>query len=210
MSDQKQIDWPKVEADYRAGVKSLRQIAADHGLSEGAIRKRAKKEDWERDLAEKVRAKAEALVRNEAVRKEVREQSRVPESAIIEANADVVAMVMMSHRKDIQRSRSLGMALLEELERGTFNQDLFEQLADLVAGPPIVGTDPVDKAAERRRQQMLEAFDKTMSLPSRVDSMKKLADTLKTLVALEREAYGLSDDGKNKGAGTLEDWLDSL
>jgi hypothetical protein len=40
--------------------------------------------------------------------------------------------------------------------------------------------------------------------------MKKLADTLKTLIALEREAYGMLNDGKNQGAGTVEDWLDSL
>ncbi|MNK86991.1 hypothetical protein D3C87_1069170 [compost metagenome] len=54
-------DWPVIEADYRAGIKSLRQIASQQGVSEGAIRKRAKKEDWQRDLAAKIQAKAEAL-----------------------------------------------------------------------------------------------------------------------------------------------------
>jgi hypothetical protein len=210
MTEPREINWAQIEAAYRAGVKSLRQIGAEFGVTEGAIRKRAGKEGWERDLAEKVRLKAEEKVRKEAVRAEVREATRVPEADIVEANADLVAGVTLGHRKDISRSRALGMALLEELERGTFNQDLFEQLANLVAGPPIHGTDPADKAAERRRQQLLESFEKTMSLPSRVDSMKKLADTLKTLIALEREAYGMLNDGKNQGAGTLEDWLDGL
>jgi hypothetical protein len=210
MTEPREINWAQIEAAYRAGVKSLRQIGAEHGVTEGAIRKRANKEGWERDLAEKVRLKAEEKVRKEAVRNSVRESTRVPESVVLEVNSDLLAGVTLGHRKDISRFRSLGVALLEELERGTFSRELFEQLADLVAGPPITGTDPADKAAERRRQQLLESFEKTMSLPSRVDSMKKLADTLKTLIALEREAYGMLNDGNNRGAGTIEDWLDSL
>mgnify|MGYP001581759619 CR=1 FL=1 len=42
--------WERIELDYRAGIKSLRQIAAEQGISEGAIRKRAKRDDWSRDL----------------------------------------------------------------------------------------------------------------------------------------------------------------
>jgi glycerate-2-kinase len=36
-------------------------------------------------------------------------------------------------------------------------------------------------------------------MPSRVDVMKKLSDTLKTLIALERQAFGI--DGKETEAG---------
>ena len=35
-------DWEAIETAYRAGVMSLREIASLHGISEGAIRKRAK------------------------------------------------------------------------------------------------------------------------------------------------------------------------
>ena len=44
-------DWERIELDYRAGVKSLREIASEHGITEGAIRKRARRDGWERDLS---------------------------------------------------------------------------------------------------------------------------------------------------------------
>ena len=43
-------DWLRIETDYRAGIRTLRQIAAEHGITEGAIRKRARRDEWERDL----------------------------------------------------------------------------------------------------------------------------------------------------------------
>lgn len=49
-------DWERIEADYRAGVLSLREIAAANGITEGAIRKRAKRDGWTRDLGAKIRA----------------------------------------------------------------------------------------------------------------------------------------------------------
>src|SRR5688572_25001850 len=86
--------WPVIEADYRAGVKSVRQIAGEHGISEGAIRKRAKAQEWSRDLSGQIQAKAEALVRMEAVRTTgTQERERVPEAEVIKANANVVYKV---------------------------------------------------------------------------------------------------------------------
>ena len=40
----RKVNWEKIEADYRTGFLSLRDIAAPHGITETAIRKRAKKE----------------------------------------------------------------------------------------------------------------------------------------------------------------------
>lgn len=42
-------DWLAIEGEYRAGVRSLRKIAAEHGASEANIRKQAKKNGWVRD-----------------------------------------------------------------------------------------------------------------------------------------------------------------
>lgn len=44
----KPIDWASIERDYKAGSMSNREIARWHGLSETAIRKKAKAEGWER------------------------------------------------------------------------------------------------------------------------------------------------------------------
>ena len=42
MDKKKKIDWEKIEVDYRAGVKTLREIADEHNITHGAINKRAK------------------------------------------------------------------------------------------------------------------------------------------------------------------------
>ena len=44
----KPIDWAGIERDYRAGVMGVREIARWYGLSDTAIHKKAKAEDWER------------------------------------------------------------------------------------------------------------------------------------------------------------------
>jgi hypothetical protein len=63
------FDWEAMETEYRAGAKTLRAIAADHGVTEGAIRKRAKAEGWERDLSEKIRRSTNAALVRSEVRK---------------------------------------------------------------------------------------------------------------------------------------------
>jgi len=42
MKARKKIEWPKVEAEYRAGMLSVREIARTYDVTEGAIRKKAK------------------------------------------------------------------------------------------------------------------------------------------------------------------------
>jgi hypothetical protein len=48
MVERKRIDWEGIEADYRIGDFSVRAIGRVHGVSEGAIRKRADAENWVR------------------------------------------------------------------------------------------------------------------------------------------------------------------
>ncbi|HBX6020866.1 TPA: hypothetical protein MH591_17125 [Klebsiella pneumoniae] len=48
-------DWEAIESAYRAGVLSLRDIGEKYGVTEGAIRKRAKKFDWVRNSGTQVR-----------------------------------------------------------------------------------------------------------------------------------------------------------
>lgn len=41
-------DWDAIERDFRAGSRAVTSIAAEHGITEGAIRKRAKRDGWVR------------------------------------------------------------------------------------------------------------------------------------------------------------------
>lgn len=104
-------DWEAIEREYRAGQLSVNQIAKQYGCSEGAIRKRAKKEDWKRDLTHEVRQRAH----DKAVRAEY-ESSRAEDQEIVEAAADRGAQVLQTQRKDLQELRAHGQALLGELQ----------------------------------------------------------------------------------------------
>lgn len=41
-------DWDAIERDFRAGSRAVTAIAGEHGITEGAIRKRAKRDGWVR------------------------------------------------------------------------------------------------------------------------------------------------------------------
>jgi hypothetical protein len=76
-------DWEEIEAQYRAGVLSSVQIATAHGITEGAIRKRAKAESWVRDLSAKIRVRTEAaLVRAEVRGKGLDEKGTIKQAVI--------------------------------------------------------------------------------------------------------------------------------
>lgn len=60
----RKIDWEGIQREYRAGQLSLMEIARQFGLSDTAIRKRAKQDNWKRDLSGEIRAEIrERLVR---------------------------------------------------------------------------------------------------------------------------------------------------
>lgn len=174
-------DWELIEGLYRAGVLSVREIAADQGVSHTAIQKKAKAGSWERDLKAKIKAKADALVAKAEVAKQVATERLATEQGIVEGNAQVVADIRMAHRRDISRSRRLAIKLLEELEGATDEratiQEIIAQLKD----------------GEDADTAMLDLASKMMSLPNRTKIMKEIAEALRVLIALERQAYGIDD-----------------
>ncbi|OEG95213.1 hypothetical protein AN674_0222665 [Enterobacter kobei] len=180
-------DWEAIESAYRAGVMSLREIASQHGISEGAIRKRAKRDDWSRDLNAKVKERADDLVRKAEVRKQVRSEVTFNERVLIEATAEVIASVRMEHRGDIKRARQITNALFDELGAECADVAALERLGELMFDPDDKGQDKLN-----------DLYHKIISLPSRVKSMKDLSDSLKTLIGLEREAYSIENKAETK------------
>lgn len=179
----KNIDWANVEREYLSGERSLRDIGAEYGIDEALIRRRAKKENWSRDLRERVRSRADIIVRKEEVRKlSARKVRKVTEAEIIEASANTQVQIIFAHRKDIKRSRELGFGLFQQCESQTVDNELFEQLGELMKKP------------EGNYDKLNTVYQKVLSFPSRVDSYKKLTDALKTMIGLERQAFGLADN----------------
>lgn len=145
------INWEKIELDYRAGIKTLREIADEQNVSHVAITKRANRDEWTRDLTARIQAKTEALLSKSLVNKEVTKEDRIKESEIIDANAQANVVIQIKQRKDVTRLRDIVAGLVEELES----------------------------------QQ---------SFNLRVDCSKKLSESMKSLIDLERRVYKIDDD----------------
>lgn len=172
-------DWEKIELEYRAGLLSLREIAATHGVSHVAIAKRAKREGWVKDLEAQIKAKAQALVNKAEVNKTVTTEKLVTEKLLVDSSAQVIANIRIAHRTDIARARSLAMKLLNELDAQTDNIGLIEQMEKAMA------------ESKESTAGLSQAFQRITSTSGRIDSAKKLAEAMRVLVSMEREAYGI-------------------
>ena len=197
--NQIQTDWEAVEGLYRVGFPALRTIAAKHGCTEGAIRKRAKKESWTRDLKAKVQAKAEELVRKNEVRKTVRNESEVTEAMQITVAANLQADIILGHRRDIPAARKLTTKMFLELELQTDGIELLKDLGELMRKDNDSGQD--------KRNDL---YNKVISLSGRSSTLKSLVDSLKSLIVLEREAFGLDVGQKGSAADVMADFLTEL
>lgn len=185
-------DWDRIELDYRAGIKTLRQIAEENGITHVAINKRAKRDGWTRDLSAKIQAKADELVTKASVTASVTKEARIAEKAVIDANAQAVADVRLAHRRDIHRARRLTNALLAELEQQTEQVPELHALGELLRQPDDKGIDKLN-----------DIYQAIISLPERSKTMKVLAESLGRLVDMERTAFGMDAKDKSPGVDPL-------
>lgn len=176
----KQIDWEGVERDFRAGIKTHRQMADEYGVSHTAIQKKAKDLGWDRDLSAKIKARAEDKVAKTEVANEVAKLAT--EKEIVEANAEALAGVIRGQRKDIGRLRGLVDLLVVQVEAMLQNSELFGQVAELCHAPDDSGVDRLN-----------DLYRKVIGVPQQTDTTKKLAETLRILIELERKVFKLDD-----------------
>jgi hypothetical protein len=70
----------------------------------------------------------------------------------------------------------------EELEQLTDHRELAEAFGEMMRRPDSLGNDRLN-----------DLYHKIIALPNRTKIMRELAETLKTLIALERQAYNLDE-----------------
>ena len=174
------VDWEAMEPDWRAGIKSKKELAKEYGVSRPAIDKHWAKAGVERDLTARIQANADALVARDAVAYPVARATKVIEKDVVEANGMLVASVRIGHRKTISRGHVLCQSLLQELEDQTFDTVILGQLGELMRSPDDSGMDKLN-----------DLYKKIISTPGRVDTAKKLIETMKSVIAMEREAYSI-------------------
>jgi len=187
----KNPDWDRIEIEYRANKLSIREIARIHEVGEATIRKRAKKNGWQRDLAKKVQARTEEkLVRNAA------HELSVKDEEVVEEIAGRNATVVETHRIDIRAGRDITSMLMTELHDNTKHIESLEGL--------IAQASEDEEWSDKRRATV----NRAVSLPQRAAVMRDLATSMKTLQGLERTAFGI--DGKETDEMSYEERLNAL
>ena len=183
--EKRPIDWEAIERDYRAGLMTLRQIADEHGVTHGAINKRAKRDLWERDLAAKVQARADALVSKQLVSKEVSKTALVTERQVIESNAQVIADTILNQRSDVQAGMRIVASLMSELTAicGPEKSQELETLGELMRSENDNGVDKLN-----------DLYRLVISLPERSKTAKTLTEALRNLIELQRKILKLDED----------------
>ncbi len=140
----RRIDWEAIEAEFSAGAKSVNAIAKDHGISETAIRKRAKRDGWQRDLSKSVRSAVKSkLVRTTGSNSEVR-----TDADIIDSASDEITQVVVGHRKQIAQWKGIATKLavtLSEIDVDESNHNEFARSLNS-------GVDALGKCIKLERQ----------------------------------------------------------
>lgn len=171
-----------MEAEWRAGIKPVQQLSKEYGVSRAAIIKHWDKLEIERDLSAKIQAKADALVTQAQVTREVTAESRVTETEIVLENAAQAAAIRLGHRADIKRMRVIIAAQMEELEAssGPEQAQRLRDLGELMRNENDNGSDKLN-----------DIYRAVIGLTDRSRVAKQLAETLRIAIDLERREFGM-------------------
>lgn len=199
-------DWAWVEREWRADLKSTREIArestaAGRKVSHVAIDKRAKRQGWvKRDLPAQVRKKIEAKLAAAAAREiSTVTTAGATDEQISDAAAEQGVSIVQLHRQGIRKARELAGLMFEQLTETSSDLKAIERAID----EAVEAKDVKAKEQGERRARLL----KTIGLPARASVLRELTYAMRGLVAMERQAYNI--DARHEGA-TLEDYLKSL
>lgn len=191
------VDWEGMEPDWRAGIVSVTELERRFKVSRTAIRKHWKKLGIERDLTAKIQGEATAMVQRaeanggQLVPARVRApqpDTQPTDAETVTTNAVMQATVILRQRHDIRRAQSLCGELLTELESQSFDRQLYQELDTLMR--KAAGAGRVDKKAIAQLQAI---YARATTTASRIDNTKKLSETMKLLVELERKVLGITD-----------------
>ena len=120
-SKRSKIDWINLEKEYRVGQLSIRALGSKYEVSEAAIRKKAKKEGWERDLKETFDKALDDAIVQETARESSRESSQsaqceLSDDQIVQAAVDTSLEIVKKHRAHIHKLHDLADKASEHIE----------------------------------------------------------------------------------------------
>jgi hypothetical protein len=160
----REIDWEKIEKNYRLGQKTTRAIGAEHGISHTAVQKRAKKYGWVQDksleVLEKTRA---ALLAQNKVSKPVAAPTENDINIAVETNVAII----LSHRKSIAKLQKVEEKLISEL------------------------SNKPTKLYIAQYQGLIIEKEIGLTIAEKAQAANNLASVQKHRITLERQAFGL-------------------
>jgi hypothetical protein len=169
MAKRGETDWKAVEAEYRAGKLSLRQIAKRFGLSDTAIRKRAKAQGWGKPGAN--HGKGANLPARPAREAMPANQTIIPPRPAGQTSGSPEGV----EKSSLQLGQDLAHRLLGELDMATWRQEEIEE---------AIYEETREDENGRRRAMMLKA----VSLPARAMTLKTLSQSMAVLKEIEEGA----------------------
>lgn len=200
MSEEKDIDWSLIEKEYRTGIKTLRQIASENGVSHVAIQKRAVKEDWPRDLRARIQSKTEEKV-NKAlvttVNKSVTKNAKLTEQQIVEVNAELLSRADLVNRSDVTQAINISRSQMSELEMlcDPGFKDKLEALGELL-----------DNSTATRQDKANELYRYIIGLAGRVKLSKEIAAAHGVYIPMQRKILKL-DVESDRNQSNLDAFL---
>ena len=207
MEERKEIDWELIERHYRAGIKTVRQLASEYGVSHTAIQKRAKKFSWVRDLTEKIEQTTRNMVATKVVARVVATEQKLSDAATVMAYSEVISQVELTQQDDLKQSLEMTrlqmreLALLGNPNIASFLIEIGKEMSSAVTDDHGVVVSPDKKA---------ELFDYILSLPGRIKMAKELAAAHGVYIPLQRKVFRLDNDGNNANKSAYEDMLRSI
>jgi hypothetical protein len=202
--DYRSVDWDAMLPDWKAGIVSTAQIAENYAATHDGHRPfdyqivdHFKRLRIPRDLKDQVVLIAEVKAKQDNGEVLTREEelllaARQLDDGIIDVSASAIAGTLIGHRKQVKQYHNIVLSLLGEIEEQTANAEDFKALGELMYKPDAKGVDKLNAI-----------YEKVLATPQRVDSVKKLVETSKILIGLERQALGIADNANgdaNKGA----------
>lgn len=211
------VDWTLIDPHWKAGIVSVAELSRRFKVSRPGITKHYDELGIERNLAPQIRERATELVNRAtaAGRDEVAaapapaSQDAPTDAETVDVNARVQAAAMLRHRRDVSQAQELTSELLNELRATTLDWPTFERLDQLVRKAGASG-----KVREKDLPDLLATFRRVTSITSRIDNNKKLGETMKLLVELERKVLAIDDstpvDPGARIAEAVENGIESL
>lgn len=188
------LDWSMIDGDWKAGIKAISTIADDYHKATGYrpsvqnIINHYAVAGIPRDLSSQITVLAQAKAKQAGGELLTPEEAdllrrRELDEEIIEANAATIAGTLIGHRRAVKRYQALSLQLLAEIEAQTFNIEDLHSLGAMMRSENERGVDKLN-----------DIYHKIIATPGRVDAIKKLAETSKVLIGLERQALGIADN----------------